>query len=133
MIRLHLALPALLFAAALLPSCGPSEGGSEKKTASIENRLQAAENLLEEAKGKGAEAAFAGSPFVRLVDGTPRVAAVTGSNFCDVAVTAKDGAGVVMSALDNLVKGMAGQAIQCMNLALGLEETAGLKQPGCWP
>lgn len=80
-----------------------------------------------------AEAAFAGSPFVRLVEGTPRVAAVTGSNFCDVAVAAKDGAGVVMSALDNLVKGMAGQAIQCMNLALGLEETAGLKQPGCWP
>jgi N-acetyl-gamma-glutamyl-phosphate reductase len=80
-----------------------------------------------------AESAFAASPFVRLVEGTPRVAAVTGSNFCDVAVTAKDGAGVVMSALDNLVKGMAGQAVQCMNLALGLEETAGLKSPGCYP
>jgi N-acetyl-gamma-glutamyl-phosphate reductase len=80
-----------------------------------------------------AESAFAASPFVRLVEGTPRVAAVTGSNFCDVAVTAKDGAGVVMTALDNLVKGMAGQAIQCMNLALGLEETAGLKSPGCYP
>ncbi len=80
-----------------------------------------------------AEAAYAGAPFVRLVQGTPRVAAVTGSNFVDVAVTAKGGAGVVMSALDNLVKGMAGQAIQCMNLALGLEETAGLKLPGCYP
>ena len=80
-----------------------------------------------------AEAAFADAPFVRLVEGTPRVAAVTGSNFCDVAVTARDGAGVVMTALDNLVKGMAGQAIQCMNLALELDETTGLKSAGCYP
>jgi len=80
-----------------------------------------------------AETVFAGMPFVRLVEGTPRVASVTGSNFCDVAVAARDGAGVVMSALDNLVKGMAGQAVQCMNLALGLEETAGLKSAGCYP
>lgn len=80
-----------------------------------------------------AQAACEGSPFLRRVDGSPRVGAVTGSNYCDLAVAARDGAGCVMTALDNLVKGMAGQGIQCMNLALGLEETAGLRQPGCWP
>jgi len=80
-----------------------------------------------------AEAVFTGSPFVRLVEGTPRVAAVTGSNFCDVAVAAKDGTGVLLSAIDNLVKGMAGQAVQNMNLALGLDETTGLKAAGCYP
>ncbi|MBI4913291.1 MAG: N-acetyl-gamma-glutamyl-phosphate reductase [Acidobacteria bacterium] len=80
-----------------------------------------------------AEAAFQGSPFVRMVEGSPRVAAVTGSNFADLGVAAKGGTGCVLAAIDNLVKGMAGQAIQCMNLALGLEEGTGLMQPGCWP
>lgn len=91
------------------------------------------EGLEAQALKQRAQAACEGSPFLRLVDGSPRVGAVTGSNFCDLAVAARDGSGCVMTALDNLVKGMAGQGIQCMNLALGLEETAGLRQPGCWP
>jgi N-acetyl-gamma-glutamyl-phosphate/LysW-gamma-L-alpha-aminoadipyl-6-phosphate reductase len=82
---------------------------------------------------KRAKAACDTSTFLRFVEGSPRVAAVTGSNFCDLSVAASQNSGCIMTALDNLVKGMAGQAIQCMNLALGLDEAAGLMQPGCWP
>jgi N-acetyl-gamma-glutamyl-phosphate reductase len=80
-----------------------------------------------------ATAAFQDAPMVRVVDGSPRVAAVTGSGFCDLAVAARDGSGVVLTAIDNLGKGMAAQAVQCMNLALGLPETRGLRIPGTFP
>lgn len=76
---------------------------------------------------------YASHPFVRIVEGTPRVAAVTGSNFCDIAVHEKNGIVAIMTALDNLVKGMAGQAVQNMNLALGFDEMAGLSMPGIYP
>lgn len=76
---------------------------------------------------------YAGHPFVRLVEDTPRVAAVTGGNFCDIAVHQNDGIMAVMAALDNLVKGMAGQALQNMNLALGFDEMSGLDMPGIYP
>ena len=58
----------------------------------------------------------------------PDIRAVDRTNFCDIGVRfdAATGRGVVVSAIDNLVKGAAGQAIQNMNLALGFEETAGL-------
>jgi N-acetyl-gamma-glutamyl-phosphate reductase len=80
-----------------------------------------------------ARAACDASPFLRFVEGSPRVGAVTGSNFCDLSASASGGAGCILTALDNLVKGMAGQGIQCLNLALGLDERSGLRQPGCWP
>ena len=74
--------------------------------------------------------AYAGEPFVRLypVKQVPDLRAVTRTNFCDIGVhyDAKSGRAVVVSAIDNLVKGAAGQAIQNMNLALGFDETAGL-------
>ncbi|MGH8307573.1 MAG: N-acetyl-gamma-glutamyl-phosphate reductase [Gammaproteobacteria bacterium] len=73
------------------------------------------------------------APFVRLVEDTPRVAAVAGSNFCDIAVHEKYGNVVVMAALDNLVKGMAGQAIQNMNMVYGLQEYTGIGFPGIYP
>jgi N-acetyl-gamma-glutamyl-phosphate reductase len=75
-------------------------------------------------------AAYAGEPFVRVLPAgeTPSLAAVRGSNFCDVAAVAdeRNGTLVLLSALDNLGKGAAGQAVQCANLMLGLPETAGL-------
>ena len=77
--------------------------------------------------------AYAAAPFVRLTEESPRVGAVAGSNFCDIGWQVRDGSIVVMSALDNLVKGMAGQAVQNMNLALGFPEAAGLMQPGAYP
>ncbi len=80
-----------------------------------------------------ARRACTGEPFLRLVTGSPRVAAVAGSNFADLAVAAADRHGVVLVAIDNLVKGMAGQAVQCLNIALGLPETAGLRFAGAYP
>ncbi len=75
------------------------------------------------------EDAYGGSPFVQLVDATPRVKNVVASNMCHIG-TASDGeCVVVMSAIDNLVKGAAGGAVQWMNRLWQLPETAGLTQP----
>ena len=71
--------------------------------------------------------------FVRIVEGSPRVAATTGSAFADIGVAARHGHGAVMVALDNLGKGMAAQAVQNLNLALGLPEWTGLRTAGGWP
>src|SRR5262249_10224093 len=77
------------------------------------------------------EKRYTGEPFVRLYNPghVPDLRAVARTNFCDIGVTfdAKTGRAVVVSAIDNLVKGAAGQAIQNMNLMLGFAETAGLK------
>jgi len=76
------------------------------------------------------ETAYVDSPFVRVLPPgeTPSLAAVRGSNFCDVAVVIDDRHGtlVALGALDNLVKGSGGQAIQCLNLMCGWPETTGL-------
>jgi N-acetyl-gamma-glutamyl-phosphate reductase len=74
--------------------------------------------------------AYRDAPFIRLYPGggSPQVSAVQRTNFCDIHCTlGGDGRRlVVVSCIDNLVKGAAGQAIQNMNLMLGLDETAGL-------
>ncbi len=72
-------------------------------------------------------------PFVRIVPGSPSLEDVVGSNFCDVGVAVRGRQVVVMSAIDNLVKGMAGMAIQNMNLMCGLPETLGLWTPSLRP
>jgi N-acetyl-gamma-glutamyl-phosphate/LysW-gamma-L-alpha-aminoadipyl-6-phosphate reductase len=83
--------------------------------------------------------AFAGEPFVRVpAKRLPEVAAVSGSNFAEVGVAAGPAwrgrrTVTAFSAIDNLVKGGAGQAIQNMNLMLGLDERASLEDPGPWP
>jgi N-acetyl-gamma-glutamyl-phosphate reductase len=82
---------------------------------------------------------YAGEPFVRVPrKRLPEVAAVSGSNHLEVGVTAGPArAGLrtvtAFGASDNLVKGGAGQAIQNMNLMLGLDERASLADPGPWP
>lgn len=70
--------------------------------------------------------AYADAPFVEVVDGTPRVKDVVASNHCRIGVAVGDGSVVVMSAIDNLVKGAAGGAVQWMNRLWSLPETAGL-------
>ncbi|MDR6221997.1 N-acetyl-gamma-glutamyl-phosphate reductase [Methanococcoides alaskense] len=72
---------------------------------------------------------YKGKPFVRVVDDIPSLSAVRGSNFCDIGfeVDANTGRVVVVSAIDNLVKGASGQAIQNMNLMCGFDETTGLR------
>jgi len=76
------------------------------------------------------EKAYANEPFVRLYPAgqAPDLRAVTRTNFCDIGVyyDASAGRAVVVSAIDNLVKGAAGQAVQNMNLLLGFPETTGL-------
>ena len=80
---------------------------------------------------------YKGERFIRLCDGeasaNPRH--VKGSNFCDVSVFVDARAGwvVTVAALDNLVKGAAGQAIQAMNLMLGFPEDMGISGPGVYP
>lgn len=66
--------------------------------------------------------------FIRLVEQPPQLKNVRGSNFCDVYVThdSRTNRIITISAIDNLVKGAAGQAVQNMNILLGLDETAGL-------
>jgi N-acetyl-gamma-glutamyl-phosphate reductase len=76
------------------------------------------------------ERRYAAEPFIRLYNPghTPDLRAVARTNFCDIGVAfdPKTGRAVVVSAIDNLVKGAAGQAVQNMNLMLGFAETAGL-------
>jgi N-acetyl-gamma-glutamyl-phosphate reductase common form len=83
----------------------------------------------------GAREAFAGRPFVHLLERPPELSAVVGTNHAHLHVAAADDGRevVVLAVIDNLVKGAAGQAVQCLNLALGLEETAGLEFAGLAP
>ncbi len=73
---------------------------------------------------------YANEPFVRLHEAgnVPDLHGVAHTNFCDIGVVSDPASGrcVVVSAIDNLGKGAAGQAIQNLNLALGIEETTGL-------
>ena len=80
---------------------------------------------------------YAGEPFIRMLalGESPHTRHVRGSNFCDLGVVAdrRPGRTILFSALDNLVKGASGQAIQNANLMLGLDETAGLMAAPLFP
>jgi N-acetyl-gamma-glutamyl-phosphate reductase len=80
---------------------------------------------------------YAGEPFVRICpEGElPNIAYVRGANYCDIGlvVDPRTGRVIVVAAIDNLVKGAAGQAIQNMNLLLGLPETRGLEVVPLFP
>ena len=84
---------------------------------------------------------YAAEPFVRLVAERqglyryPEPKILAGSNYCDVGFARETGTNrlVVVSALDNLMKGAAGSAVQTMNLMCGLDEGAGLDFPGLHP
>jgi N-acetyl-gamma-glutamyl-phosphate reductase len=70
---------------------------------------------------------YATAPFVRVRDGVTEVRHVAHTNFCDVSIAWQgDRSLVIVTAIDNLVKGAAGQAVQNMNLMLGIDETTGL-------
>ncbi len=85
--------------------------------------------------------AYREEPFVRIVKESqgnhryPDPKLLTGTNFADVGFELDEDSGrvVVVSAIDNLMKGAAGQAVQCMNLMLGLDETTGLRFTGLHP
>ena len=77
------------------------------------------------------QAAYESKPFVRVLDPSvrmPSVKAVAGTNVCELAAVVDEEGGtiVICGAIDNLVKGAAGQAVQVFNLCFGLDETLGL-------
>lgn len=78
---------------------------------------------------------YQNTPFIRLIKGIPMLGGVRGSNFCDIGFEIEQGSDriVIISAIDNLVKGASGQAIQNMNLMSGLDETMGLWVPATAP
>jgi len=83
------------------------------------------------------EAFYKGEPFVRVLPqgSLPSTAFVRGSNFCDIAplVDQRTGRVIIVSAIDNLVKGASGQAVQNMNLVCGFPETMGLEGLALFP
>jgi N-acetyl-gamma-glutamyl-phosphate reductase common form len=92
------------------------------------------------ARGEGLSAgmyhkAYLGRPFVKVLEQPPELTHVVGTNHAYLhAAATPDGKEIVVHvAIDNLVKGAGGQAVQAMNLALGLPETAGLVGGGIWP
>lgn len=98
-------------------------------------------NLKRGVTAEQADAAYEGmygsEPFIRLLGrgGYPVTKNTRGSNFCDLGwhIDSRTRRIVVVAALDNLVKGAAGQAIQNMNVMFGLDERAGLKQAPLYP
>jgi N-acetyl-gamma-glutamyl-phosphate reductase common form len=98
-------------------------------------------SIYAEAKGEISEDAlrnvfadyYRESFFVRLVNGSPDINWVKTTNFCDIGFAVRGKQIVIFSAIDNLVKGAAGQAVQNMNLMFRLEEKTGLMLAGTNP
>ncbi len=78
---------------------------------------------------------YKGEPFVRISSTPPHTKYTSASNFCIIYPTIDDRTGrlIILSVLDNLVKGASGQAIQNMNLMFGYPETMGLEQAAIYP
>jgi N-acetyl-gamma-glutamyl-phosphate reductase len=104
-----------------VPHSGPFARGIH-----ITLQAQTAEPLSSAALREVYERYYNHSPFVRVVDGTPRLKDVVASNFCHIGVAAVGDSVVVMSVIDNLVKGAAGGAVQWMNRLWSLPESSGL-------
>jgi N-acetyl-gamma-glutamyl-phosphate reductase len=96
------------------------------------NRRISQEDILEIYKR-----AYAGEPFVRVLDTGvyPNLKNVRGTNFCEIGLKLNERTNtlIIVSVIDNLVKGASGQAVQNMNIMAGLGETAGLTAPALFP
>jgi N-acetyl-gamma-glutamyl-phosphate reductase len=95
--------------------------------------VETKEEMTAEEAGEVFADFYRDSFFVRLVSGSPDINWVKTTNFCDIGMAARGRQLVVFSALDNLVKGAAGQAVQNMNLMAGLDEKTGLILTGSNP
>lgn len=102
--------------------------------AKLTNRFPANEKGKQELKRLYKEF-YRDEPFTRVVDSPPQTKHTWGSNICLIypTIDLRTGRLIVISCLDNLVKGAAGQAVQNMNLMLGLPETAGLEALPVYP
>ncbi len=107
-----------------LPHVGPWERGLV-----VTSHAMLAGSVGESAVRETLEGAYAGEPFVRVLGAGawPSVGAVAGSNCCDIGVRVDGGRVVVSGAIDNLVKGASGQAVQAFNVRFGFDETTALK------
>lgn len=76
---------------------------------------------------------YADAPFIHVRDDIPNVIDVRGTNNASIYVQDDDGVTLVVSAIDNLCRGAAGQGVQCMNLVFGLPEDRGLRLPALVP
>jgi N-acetyl-gamma-glutamyl-phosphate reductase len=96
---------------------------------------RAARPMAAEAPLEALRNAYADEPFVHVSERAPSTKWTTGSNavFLTARYDERTGRVLAIAALDNLVKGAAGQMIQCANLMLGLDEAAGLSRVGVWP
>jgi N-acetyl-gamma-glutamyl-phosphate/LysW-gamma-L-alpha-aminoadipyl-6-phosphate reductase len=98
-------------------------------------------NLTERDLWKAYRARYAGEPFIRMVSdkkglyGLPNPKVTVGTNFCDIGfeVDSHIQRVIVFTALDNLTKGAAGQAVQCFNIMNGVDEQTGLSALGLHP
>src|SRR5439155_539902 len=92
------------------------------------HRLPVAPGPTEDALADVYERAYAGTTFVRLVGSSlPEIKHVAHTNFCDIGWRVDDsGRAVLVSVIDNLLKGASGQAVQNMNVMLGIDERTGL-------
>jgi N-acetyl-gamma-glutamyl-phosphate reductase len=89
-------------------------------------QAKAKDDISAERLRESFESLYADTPFVRLVDGSPRLKNVVASNMAEVGIAVSGDTVVAMSAIDNLVKGAAGGAMQWMNRLFGQPDTAGL-------
>ncbi len=90
------------------------------------------QNMTKESLEKIYKKSYKDSPFIRLVSSS-HSAVVALSNYCDIAVHVQANKIIITSAIDNLVKGAAGQAVQNMNIMFGFDEKCGLEFPGSHP
>lgn len=123
----HTALPCkVLFSPSVVPM---SRGILSAVYGTIEKKYSA------EALYKIYKKIYENSPFIRVLDQPPTTKAVRGSNYADlwVHVDSRTNTFVAMAAIDNLMKGAAGQAVQNMNLMMGLPETCGLTHIPLYP
>ncbi len=95
--------------------------------------IETSKDLVEDELRSLFEEFYDDSFFVRIVRGSPDINWVKTTNFCELGMAVRGRQVVVFSALDNLVKGAAGQAVQNMNLMFGLDETTGLMLVGTNP
>jgi N-acetyl-gamma-glutamyl-phosphate reductase len=119
--------PARAYEIGLIPQSGPFVRGIFTTAMLYNEKLSLDEirNAFEDLYGK--------ERFVRIVSGSPEVATVYASNYVEVSCLYKRNFVVSMSAIDNLVRGAAGQAVQNMNIMFGLDEMSGLWFPGIKP
>ena len=104
-----------------VPHSGPFARGIH-----VTVQAKALSNVSEQQLRDVYEQSYSNCPFVEIVDATPKLKNVVASNMCHIGVASDGESVVVMSVIDNLVKGAAGGAVQWMNRLWGLPETAGL-------